>query len=114
MARILVVEDEADQLAVRRQLLEHAGYEVVTAQNATGALPHVAECQIVLMDLRIPSLQDGLQLIQAAVAASAHIIVLSGAGVESDLLVDEFLIKPCSSRKLLETVARFCGNPQNA
>ena len=114
MARILVVEDEADQLAVRRQLLEHAGYEVITAQNAASALPRVAECQVVLMDLRIPNLEDGLQLIQEAGAASAHIIVLSGAGVERDLPVDEFLTKPCSSRKLLETVARFCVNPQNA
>lgn len=114
MAKILVVEDEVEQLAIRRQLFEHAGYEVVTAQNATAALPQLAGCQAVLMDLRIPKLEDGLQLIQAAAAAAVRIIVLSGAESDAALPVDEFLTKPCSSKKLLETVARFCANAQGA
>ena len=107
MTRILVVEDEIDQLAIRRQLLEHAGYDVLTAQTAADALLRLPGCQIVLMDLRIPRLEDGLALIQAVAAASARIIVLSGAESDSALPVDEFLTKPCSSKKLLETVARF-------
>lgn len=114
MAKILVVEDEADQLAIRRNLLEHAGYEVATAQSAAAALPQLAQCRAVLMDLRIPKLEDGLQLIQAASAASLHIIVLSGAEADALPPVDEFLIKPCSSKKLLETVARFCPSAQRA
>ena len=114
MAKILVVEDEIDQLAIRRQLLEHAGYEVVTAQNAADALPQLAGSQAVLMDLRIPKLEDGLQLIQAAAAAAVRIIVLSGAESDAALPVDEFLTKPCSSKKLLETVARFCANARGA
>ncbi len=109
MARILVVEDEVDQLAIRRQLLEHAGYQVLTAQTAADALPQLPGCRLVLMDLRIPRLEDGLDLIQAAVAARARIIVLSGAEADSALPVDEFLAKPCSSKKLLETMARFCA-----
>ena len=35
MARILVVEDDALQLEMRKQILEHAGHEVVAAQNAS-------------------------------------------------------------------------------
>jgi CheY-like chemotaxis protein len=108
MARILVVEDEIDQLAIRRQLLEHAGYEVLTAQTAADALLQLHGCQVVLMDLRIPRLEDGMALIQSATAASARIVVLSGAESDGALPVDEFLAKPCSSKKLLETVARFC------
>ena len=114
MAKILVVEDEIEQLAIRRQLLEHAGYEVVTAQNAGAALPQLAGCQAVLMDLRIPKLEDGLQLIESAAAAAVRIIVLSGAEPDAALPVDEFLTKPCSSKKLVETVARFCANVQGA
>jgi CheY-like chemotaxis protein len=109
MVRILVVEDELEQLAIRRELLEHAGYEVLTAQTVADALPQLPGCRLVLMDLRIPRLKDGLDLIQAAVTASALIIVLSGAEADSALPVDEFLTKPCSSRKLLEAVARFCA-----
>jgi CheY-like chemotaxis protein len=88
-------------------LLEHAGYEVLTAQTAVDALPQLPGCQVVLMDLRIPTLEDGLQLIQTALAGSARIVVLSGAEADGALAVDEFLTKPCSSKKLLETVARF-------
>ncbi len=109
MARILVVEDDVDQLNVRRQILEHAGFEVVGAQSAAEALPLLPGCRVVLTDLRVPALEDGMQLIRAASAAAARIIVLSGADADVALPVDEFLTKPCSSKKLLETVAKFCA-----
>ena len=54
MARILVVEDDAIQLEIRKQILEHAGHEVVTAEDATQALERWPGCPIVVMDLRIP------------------------------------------------------------
>ena len=38
MSKILVVEDEIDQLSMRRQILEQAGYEVATAQTASEAM----------------------------------------------------------------------------
>ncbi|HLK20058.1 MAG TPA: response regulator [Bryobacteraceae bacterium] len=106
MARILVVEDEPDQLELRKLILEHAGHEVVVAQNAAQAIEQLSGCQIVVMDLRLPTAEDGLSLIHAA-SGSAKIIVLSGDAA-TDLPVDEFLTKPCSSKKLLETIARFC------
>jgi CheY-like chemotaxis protein len=106
MARILVVEDDPDQLEMRKMILEHAGYAVVTAQNAAEAIHHLPGCELVVMDLRLPAPEDGQRLIQAA-SGSAKIIVLSG-DAETTLPVDEFLTKPCSSRKLLETIAKFC------
>jgi CheY-like chemotaxis protein len=106
MARILVVEDDIGQLEVRKQILEHAGHEVVGAQDATEAMHRLAGCQLVLMDLRIPRPQDGLRLIQA-VSGSVRIIVLSGSPPDSALAVEEFLTKPCSSRKLLAAIAKW-------
>jgi len=114
MTRVLVVEDDLDQLATRRQLLEHAGYEVLGAQSGVEALARLAGCQVMLMDLRIPRLEDGLELIRAAGAASVRVIVLSGGLADTPLAVDEFLVKPCSSRKLLDTLARSCANVQGA
>jgi len=110
MPRILVVEDETEQLAIRRQLLEHAGYEVLVAQTAAAALSLLPGCRAVLMDLRIPTLADGVKLIEAAIKSSTRIIVLSGAEPDASLPVDEFLTKPCSSKKLLETVNRCCAS----
>jgi CheY-like chemotaxis protein len=106
MARILVVEDDGDQLNMRRQILEHAGHEVVTAETAAEAIARLAGCQVVVMDLQIPTLQAGLGLIQAA-SGSTRIVVLSGATAEAELPVDEFLTKPCSSKKLLEVISKF-------
>src|SRR3984885_4389484 len=107
MARILVVEDDAGQLEVRRLILEQSGHEVVTAQTAAEALDRLPGCQVVLMDLQLPTAEDGMQLINAA-SGAARIIVLSGGEPEKMPAVDAFLTKPCSSRKLLETIARFC------
>ena len=108
MARVLVVEDDSSQLEIRKQILEHAGHEVVTATNASEALERFAGCPVVLMDLRIPDPEDGLRLIHA-IAGQARIIVLSGGEVDRTLPVDEFLTKPCPSRRLLESIARWAS-----
>jgi CheY-like chemotaxis protein len=106
MARILVVEDDTIQLEMRRQILEHAGHEVVTAQNASEALERWTGCPVVVMDLRIPEPEDGLRLIQT-IAGKSRIIVLSGGEVDPALPVDEFLTKPCPSKKLLASIDRW-------
>jgi CheY-like chemotaxis protein len=107
MARVLIVEDDAGQLEVRKLILEQAGYDVVTAQSAAEAMERIPGCEVVLMDLQLPTPEDGLRLIRAA-AGQARTIVLSGADPGIALPVDEFLTKPCSSKKLLETIAKFC------
>jgi CheY-like chemotaxis protein len=110
MARILVVEDDAPQLDLRRQILENAGHEVVAAHNVTEALerwkPGTAVQSVVLMDLRIPHREDGLHLIQA-IGGRARIIVLSGGDPDTTLPVDEFLTKPCPSKKLLAAIQKW-------
>ena len=106
MARILVVEDDAIQLEMRKQILDHAGHQVVAAQNASEALERWTGCPVVVMDLRIPEPEDGLRLIQA-IAGAARIIVLSGGEVDPTLPVDEFLTKPCPSRRLLAAIEKW-------
>lgn len=106
MARVLVVEDDTSQLEIRRQILEHAGHEVVTATDVSEALERWTDCPVVLMDLRIPEPEDGMRLIQA-IAGKARIIVLSGGQVDPRLPVDEILTKPCPSRRLIESIHRW-------
>jgi CheY-like chemotaxis protein len=106
MARILVVEDDTSQLEMRKQILEHAGHEVITAQDASEALERWQGCPIVVMDLRLPEPGDGLRLIQG-IAGKARIVVLSGGEVDPDLPVDEFLTKPCPSKRLLEAIEKW-------
>jgi CheY-like chemotaxis protein len=109
MARILVVEDDAGQLEIRKQILEHAGHEVVIAQDASEALERWQGCSLVVMDLRIPEPEDGLGLIEA-IAGQLRIIVLSGGPVDPALPADEFLTKPCPSRRLLEAIEKWASS----
>ena len=106
MARILVVEDDPIQLEMRKQILENAGHEVTAAQSASEAMEQWRESELVVMDLRIPKVQDGVELIQA-ISGAARIIVLSGGEVDPALPVDEVLTKPYPSRRLLETIEKW-------
>jgi CheY-like chemotaxis protein len=106
MARILVVEDDASQLDIRKQILEHAGHEVVAAQDASEAIERWPGCPVVVMDLRIPELEDGARLINA-IDGRARIIVLSGGPVDPALPVDQVLSKPCPSRRLLTAIEKW-------
>jgi DNA-binding NtrC family response regulator len=110
MIRVLVVEDDPDQLHMRRLMLEQAGYSVSTAQTADEALEKLEDCQVLLTDFRVPAPEDGLRLIEAA-SGSARIIVLSGTHPDVPLAVGEWLTKPCSSRKILETIERISSEP---
>ncbi len=113
MARILVVEDNAQQLSVRCLLLELSGHEVYPAANASEAARLLAEHSpdIILMDLCLPDMEDGLALIRAG-ARQPHpvkTIVLSGwpeelYGRPEAALATEILLKPVATRVLLEAV----------
>ena len=105
MARVLLVEDDPEQLALRKLIFERNGYEVATASSAAEALEQIDGCQVVVTDLKIPHAKDGIELIRA-IGTSARVIVLSGAGA-GDLPVDLFLLKPCPTQVLLDAVARL-------
>ena len=63
--RILVVEDQEDNRQILRDLLAHAGYEVVEIDNGEQALPAAAEHHpdVILMDIQLPAM-DGYEATQ--------------------------------------------------
>lgn len=56
MARILVVEDDADLQFLYDKVLAHQGYEVVAAHNATQAFLHLTneDFDAVILDINMP------------------------------------------------------------
>jgi len=106
MATVLLVEDDADQLQMRKLIFERNGHTVREAQTATQALALAAGSDVIVMDLRIPRREDGLRLL-SAIGRSSRVIVLTGDASGLDLPVDVQLQKPCSSRVLLDAVARL-------
>jgi CheY-like chemotaxis protein len=113
MTRILLVDDDAEQVLVWRQLLELAGHAVLSAGSGADAVRLLSAGQpdVLLMDLCLPKMSDGLSLIRAA-AGQPHpprIVVLSGWPEDlydrpEAALVARILIKPVATPVLLETL----------
>lgn len=78
--RILIVDDNAQNLKLARVILSTAGYEVQTAKDAEEAvetLPAFSPA-LILMDLQLPGM-DGLELTRRLKTdpARAHILIVA-------------------------------------
>jgi|SRR3954454_19552957 CheY-like chemotaxis protein len=119
MSRILVVDDDAVQLDLRKRLLEIAGYHVDTALGAQQTEHQLenAPTDLVILDLRFPNAlgepdaREGLALIRRIrdLGCRVPLIVLSGwpedlYGEPEERLVSRILIKPVPPREFLDTI----------
>jgi DNA-binding response OmpR family regulator len=112
--KVLIAEDDPDQLELRSLLLSQSGFEAIPARDSAAALRaaahHKPECAVV--DLRLPAEEQGLGLIRAlkALDAAMRIIVLTGMDgarlkrLPESALVDEVIVKGSSSVQLVETI----------
>jgi len=113
MARILIVEDNADLAAGLRYNLELEGYEVVLAEDgATGLeLGRNAAPDLIILDAMLPQL-DGFQVLRALRSENVEtpVLMLTALGEETDrvrgfrLDVDQYVTKPFHLIELLERV----------
>ena len=113
MARILLVDDEADIVRFVRRALEAEGHEVTTALDGADGLRLALTEQpdLVVLDLLMPGV-DGQAVLSGIVAQAPHLRVLilsAAADVESRVSCLErgavdFLAKPFALRELLMRV----------
>lgn len=109
MARILLVEDDPDQLEFRKLLLENAGHHVQTAVNASDVNAPGPDVEIVVLDL-VP----GSEQLVAQLPEQTRVVVLSGRDNVSAAVAARsacVLRKPCSSRTLIEALDRLWTSP---
>ena len=115
MARILLVEDNEDQLYLRRLILEKAGHEVTPAATADQArLSLDPPPQVAVMDLSLPGVEQGLALVRdlAAQCPSTKIAILSGwtaalDGRPEKALVAATITKPSTAKHLMDVIAKL-------
>jgi two-component system phosphate regulon response regulator PhoB len=112
MARILIVEDEADLQHVLEYNLRQAGHEVVVAAKGADALRIAKEQrpELVLLDLMLPDMQ-GTDICRALKSApetkTISVMMVTAKGEEIDRVVgfelgaDDYVVKPFSVRELL-------------
>ena len=110
--KVLLVDDDQDQITIRSLLLERHGFVTAFAGDRVSAL-QLAEAQkphCAIVDLRLPTEEAGLRLIRELkeLDANIRIIVLTGANPRcldtqpEARLVDRVLLKPSSSALLIE------------
>ena len=112
MARILVIEDEADLQQILAYNLRQQGHEVLQALNGTEGL-RIARSQapeLLLLDLMLPDLA-GTEVCKALKADEATrgipILMLTAKGEEIDRVLgfelgaEDYVVKPFSVRELL-------------
>ena len=121
MSNLLLVDDNTQLLDFYKLVLEHAGHHVRTAENCVEAvaLLGASDPEIIIMDLRMPGLEDGLGLIRMLKQHTRppgkrpmKVVVISG-WVE-DLLnapekgsVDRVLAKPLRMDLLLRSISEL-------
>ena len=113
MARILVVEDQAElaELIARNLVIE--GFEVRTVGDGRGVMTLVRSWRpdLVILDLMLPGM-DGFEVLRAlrGVDRRLPVIILSARGEEADkvrgfrLDADQYVTKPFGLLELLERV----------
>ena len=119
MSRILVADDDPDQLAVSKILLEAMGHEVVVAECPSEALRELERSApgMVIMDLRFPNAagqpdsREGMALIRGIREAGCRlpVVVLSGwpadlYGEPEEQMVSRIMVKPVGIPLLLGTI----------
>jgi two-component system phosphate regulon response regulator PhoB len=112
MARILVVEDEADLREVLDYNLTREGHKVLLAKNGAEALKLAREGhpEVILLDLMLPDVPGTTvckTLRKDPATHDARIIIVTAKGEEIDRVVgfelgaDDYVVKPFSVRELV-------------
>jgi two-component system cell cycle response regulator DivK len=116
--RILVVEDQADNRQILRDLLTSEGYRVIEAQDGEEGI-RAAKAErpdLILMDIQLPLLDgyEATRRIKADPALRAiPIIVVTSYSLSGDEAkaraagCDDFVPKPYSRRQLMDKISQY-------
>jgi class 3 adenylate cyclase len=114
-ARILVVDDVADNVEILKMRLESLGYEVVVATDGEQALAKVASDlpDLVLLDIMMPKI-DGLEVVKRMKADASlpfiPVILVTAKATQKDVVAgldaggDDYLTKPIDHGALVARV----------
>src|SRR5689334_15796902 len=119
MPYLLLVDDNVELLGLFKMVLERAGHRVRTAKTLGEAVEGLlaTDPEIVVMDLRVPQMEDGLTLIRvvkdyapATRLTRPKIVVISGwvedlDGTPERNWVDCVLPKPVRFEALLRSIS---------
>jgi two-component system cell cycle response regulator DivK len=118
-AQVLVVEDNAKNMKLFRDVLQAAGYRTLEATTGARAVELATEHgpDLALMDIQLPDI-DGVEALGRLRAdertASMPVLALTAQAMEGDRErflaagFDGYLSKPVNIAELVATVQRYC------
>lgn len=115
---ILVVEDTPDSQILAKKILQHAGYNVLIAENAKSAIKLCEQItpNIILMDISLPDMSGKeltLVLRKEQRLANIPIIAATAHAYEQEkeeiikVGMNGFLTKPFTPKQLIDKVGEF-------
>ncbi len=118
--KVLLADDDRDQLTVRSMLLARSGFETLEAtdRNAAVEIAAAEKPQCAVIDLRFPTEEIGLRLIRElkGIDSNMHVFVLTGGDPErfarrpERKLVDQVIIKGSAASRLLQELRSLAAS----
>lgn len=116
LRKLLVIDDDSRLLASYCDLLRPYGFEVLTADDGTKAIPLVEQnpdIMLVILDLAMPQM-DGREWLRwfRQLRNESPVIIISAYKLEAEaeeLKPSVILEKPFHVAELLDLVGLFCG-----
>ena len=116
--KALVVDDNANNLMLEKDLLEVAGFEVFEAENAADGIAIVRKEKpdIIIMDVRLPDMRgtEAARILRKTKETSTIPIVFVTASVMADGLEEVreipnsgFIGKPINTRTFVKEISRL-------
>jgi two-component system, cell cycle response regulator DivK len=121
MSSILIVEDNAMNMKLARDVLEAKGYRVLTANNGTDGVRVAREeiPDLILMDIQLPDV-DGIEAFsrirQDPKTAGIRVVAFTASVTKSDRSrvdlagFDGFVSKPMQLKPFLATIQGLLGD----
>ena len=112
MAKLLVVDDEANIRTLIKKYAQYEGYEIIEAVNGIDA---VAKCRtedfdLIVMDVMMPELDGFSAVREIRKNKNIPVIMLSARGEEYDKLfgfeigADDYVVKPFSPKEVMARI----------
>jgi two-component system cell cycle response regulator DivK len=116
--KALIVDDNGNNLMLEKDLLEVAGFEVFTAENAAGgiAMAEREKPDIIIMDVRLPDMRgpEAVKILRKDIHARDIPVVfvtasVMGEGREeiNDIANSGFIGKPINTRTFITEINNY-------
>ena len=119
--KVLVIDDNANNLLLEKDLLEVAGFEVFEAENAAGgiAIARKEKPDIIIMDVRLPDMRgsEAARILRQDKETSDIPIIFVTASVMAEgkeeiknITNSGFIGKPINTRTFAKEISQFIGD----